>query len=122
MPERNKLTKEKKKEICKALEKALPFNYSCDLAGIARNTAYDHLNEKHASYDPEFRAQVAIAKAAAIKGLVALTGKQNGAWKLLKNLAKDEFTDVNKNIHVGEEDSAPIKMVIEDYRSKKEEE
>lgn len=93
MPKKSILDDRKKKELCEALKKAMPMTYACDLVGVPRQTVYDKINPKHASYDDAFRTQVAIAKAEAIRGLIALTGQQNGAWKLLKNLGKDEFKE-----------------------------
>lgn len=83
----------KQEGLFEALRKAMPLSYACDLVGVPRQTVYDRMNPKHASFDEAFRTKVAVAKAEAIKGLVALTGKQNGAWKLLKNLAKEEFKE-----------------------------
>lgn len=114
-------TDKKKKALCSALEKGMPLTYAADLVGISRTTVHSHMNPKDDLYDEDFRTQVKVAKATAIRGLIALTGKQGGAWKLLKNLAKDEFTDVHKNVHVGDEKNGPIKMVIEDYRGNNEE-
>lgn len=74
--------------ILDALAECMPFNYACDLAGIDRETGYRWMRK-----DKAFAAQVAIAKATAIKGLVDLTAKQSGAWKLLKNLGRDEFQE-----------------------------
>lgn len=118
-------TAKKKKALCDALEKGMPLIYAADLVGISRTTVHSHMNPDDPLFDEDFRTQVAISKATAIRGLIALTGKQGGAWKLLKNLAKGEFTDVHKNVHVGEDsegNQAPIKMIIEDYRSAKQDE
>jgi len=88
MPAKSRITDQKKEELFEALRKALPVTIACDLIGIPRQTVYDWMKKNDA-----FRTQVNICKAEAIRGLVAMTGKQGGAWKLLKNLGKEEFKE-----------------------------
>ena len=79
---------ETRRLIIDALRKCMPFTYACDLVGIHRTTGYNWLKS-----NKSFSIEVAIAKAEAIQGLVALTAKQNGAWKILKNIGKEQFKE-----------------------------
>ncbi|MCB0423041.1 MAG: hypothetical protein KDD13_00240 [Mangrovimonas sp.] len=110
-------TDKKKQALCDAIKEGMPFSYACDLVGVSRTTAYNHMDKTKDVYDEGFVSQMAVAKAMAVRGLISLVKQEKGAWKLLKNIARDEFTDVSKNIHVGDEEGAPIKMIVEDYRS-----
>ena len=84
----SKQTEAARNIIISSLREALPFSYSCDYAGIDRQTGYRWMES-----DKEFAAQVAIAKAYAISSLVADTRRQSGAWKLLKNIGREEFKE-----------------------------
>lgn len=97
------LTPALRETILDALRKAMPLSYACDLAGIDRNTVYNEMKR-----DRNFSAQIAIAKAEAIKGLVSLTAKQGGGWKLLKNLGREEFKE-----HVEVEQNETHRFVID---------
>jgi len=88
MAKKTSLTQEARAAILEALRKAMPLSYACDLAAVPRRTCYDEMERNF-----EWRTQVYTAKAEAIRGLVALTGKQGGAWKLLKNLGREEFKE-----------------------------
>lgn len=114
MPKATVLTMQKREELYKALKEAMPFNYACDLCGIPRRTAYDYLKK-----DETFRTQVELSKAIAIRGLVALTSKQSGAWKLLKCLGKEEFKEVLEHEVTGSE-GGPIQLIVRDYRDEGE--
>lgn len=100
MPKATVLTEQKKKALCDALRECMPLSYACDLVGVPRRTVYDHMGK-----DEAFRTQVDIAKAVAIRGLVEATNKQSGAWKLLKNLGKEEFKEI---VEYRVDESTPI--------------
>ena len=74
--------------ILEGLRNCLTFKYACEISGVSRDTGYRWMDE-----DKDFATQVAIARASAIKGLVGLTAKQNGAWKLLTNLGRGEYQE-----------------------------
>lgn len=88
MPKKSVITDQKKMELYQALEAAMPLSFACDLIGIPRQTVYAWMQT-----NPAFKTQIDIARAKAIQGLVEATGKQGGAWKLLKNLGKEEFKE-----------------------------
>lgn len=88
MPKQTILTAQKKEELYQALTEAMPLSYACDVIGIPRSTVYAHMKE-----DDAFKTQIELSKAIAIRGLVKLTAKQGGAWKLLKNVGKEEFKE-----------------------------
>lgn len=98
-----RITDQKKEQLFEALREGLPISYACDYIGIPRQTIYDWMKR-----NDDFRTQITLNKAIAIKGLVALTSKQGGAWKLLKNLAKDEFKE-----HIEVEENSTHTFVLE---------
>lgn len=93
MPKLDAITEQNKLDICKALEEGLPLLLACDLVGVKRRTCHDHLDKKSPRFDASFCSRVAIAKAVAVRGLVALTKEQNGAWRLLKNVGREFFKE-----------------------------
>jgi hypothetical protein len=76
--------------LCKALEDCMPLDRACDLIGIGRRTVYEWIQT-----DPVFRAQVAMARAKAIKGLVKGVSKDDpgGKWKILRSIDHKNFGD-----------------------------
>lgn len=105
------LTEEKRKQLYKALEDGISITYAANLIGVGKSTIYDHMKANE-----DFRIEVEIAQAKAIKGLVALVRKQKGgAWKLLKSLGKEDYKDHHEVTNVEKE---PIKIVVEEYISK----
>ena len=86
-----------------AIRKGMPISYASDIAGIDRQTVY---NRRDA--DEKFSAELRLAKAEAIRGLISLTAKQSGAWRLLKNLASDEFKE-----HIEVEQKATMTLVVD---------
>lgn len=114
MPKKSIVTEQKKKELYQALEEAMPLTYACDIIGIPRRTVYDYMSK-----DNVFRTQIELAKAKAIRGLVKLTAKQNGAWKLLKNLGKEEFKECD-SLELSGKDGEALTLIVKDYRGKDE--
>lgn len=105
------ITARQLEQLCEALEEAMPLSYASDLVGLPRQTVYDTYKR-----DPNFRAKIEIAKAVAIRGLVKLTAKQQGGWKLLKNLGREEFKETMEHELTGK-DGSPLTLVIKDFRN-----
>lgn len=74
--------------LLEAIQTPMPLSYACDLVRLPRQTVRDTMNR-----DENFRAEVAVAKAIGIRKLILSSAKQNSSFKLLKNLANDEFND-----------------------------
>lgn len=103
------LTLEKKKQLYKALENGVSIRFAAALIGVGKTTVY-----KQMEVDPVFGTEVRIAQAIAVEGLVAQVRKsKGGAWKLLKNLGKEDYKDHHEVTNLNPE---PIKIVVEDYR------
>jgi len=106
MPKKSVITDQKKEALFQALRDKLPLSYACDIIGIPRQTVYDWIKKNEL-----FRAQIAIAKSQAIRDLVETTEKQGGAWKLLKNLAKEEFKE---HVEIKEEATHQLFVSVDD--------
>lgn len=94
------MTDERKEAILEALRGGLPARYSAHLVGIHHDTLRKYLER-----DLDFSARVNIAKAIGIKGFKNLTAEQGGAWKILKNIGKEEFKE---NIDLSFDESKEI--------------
>jgi len=106
------ITARQLEDLCEALEEAMPLSFACDLVGLPRQTVYDTMKR-----DAGFRTKIELSKAKAIRGLVKLTAKQQGGWKLLKNLGKEEFKEVLEH-EVSGKDGEAFQIVIKDYTEK----
>jgi len=74
--------------LLEAIETPMPLSYACDLVSLPHQTVRDTMLR-----DENFRAELAVAKAKGIRKLILSSAKQNSSFKLLKNLARDEFND-----------------------------
>lgn len=111
MAKKTSLTQEARKAILEALRDKLPLSFACDIAKVPRQTCYDLMNS-----DYTWRTQIAHAKTVAIRDLIESTNRQGGAWKLLKNIGKEEFKE-----HVEHAVSVTQGDMIEDADGKLEE-
>jgi hypothetical protein len=94
------MTDDRKEAILEALRDGMPQRYAAHLVGIHHETLRLYLER-----DLGFLAKCNVAKAIGIGGLVQLTKEQNGAWKLLKNIGKEEFKE---HIDISYDESKPI--------------
>lgn len=83
-----KKTPELVKIICDELKDGVFFKYACKIAGITEQTGIDWKNN-----DPVFLSQVEAARTIGIKRLQMAALSQGSAWKVLKNVARGDFTD-----------------------------
>jgi hypothetical protein len=95
-----KFTEELSNKIVADIAQCVPLRYASQMHGITYETAMSYYNS-----DSVFRKKCDAAKAASVRGLVALTAKQSGAWKLLKNLGKEEFKE---HVEISYDESKPI--------------
>lgn len=100
------MTDERKEAILEALRGGLPQRYSAHLVGIHHETLRQYLEK-----DSDFLARVNVAKAIGISLFKGLTAEQNGAWKILKNIGKEEFKE---NIEIHYDESKPITLAGDD--------
>lgn len=100
------MTPDRKEAILEALRGGLPQRYSAHLVGIHHETLRLYLER-----DVDFLARVNVAKAIGISLFKGLTAEQNGAWKILKNIGRDEFRE---NIQIEYDESKPITIAGDD--------
>lgn len=102
------------KLLKQAIETPMPVTYACDIIKLSRTVFYETLER-----DAHFRTEIELSKAIAIRKLILLTAKQQGGWKLLKNMGKDEFQET---IELAGNKDKPLEMVVRDLRIPKKEE
>lgn len=95
-----KFTDEVAEKIVQEVKNCVPLRYAAPIHGVSYDTARLYYNS-----DPVFRSKVDAAKSASVRALVGLTLKQTGAWKILKNIGKEEFKE---HVEVSYDESKPI--------------
>lgn len=103
MGRKSKDTPQNRRIILDNLRDCVPLKYASRLAGVDPDSVYNWMKA-----DPNFSAQVAAAKSESVRGCVIDVRKAD-PWKILKNIARDEFTDTH---HVVEED--PLDKMTDD--------